>query len=357
MAKVTEIQRQRFEMVPFDEIELSCERNYVVKGLFPREGLTVVWGAPKCGKSFWCFHVALHIALGWEYQDRRVTQAEVVYVALEGGSGFGARAEAFRLGGKLAEDHDPLPFHLINDRLDLIGEHKLLIDRIRDQLNGNDVGVIFIDTLNRSLSGSESSDEDMSSYIRASDAVREAFRCAVVIIHHCGVDSTRPRGHTSLGGAVDAQLAVKRDKGSTVVTVAVEWMKDGVEGDVIACKLEPIEVGVDEDGDAITSCIVVEAEAPTKSTSPLTPKQRGGMDALKNVLADHGNRAPNSKDYPSDAIVVDVNLWREHLFSIGILDREASNPRRDFFNLKNQLYGKDAIRELNGHIWAVKNDN
>ena len=63
----------------------------------------------------------------------------------------------------------------------------------------------------------------MTAYVQAADAVREAFGCAVVLIHHCGVDGTRPRGHTSLTGACDAQLAVKRD-GSGIITCTVEYM-------------------------------------------------------------------------------------------------------------------------------------
>ena len=77
----------------------------------------------------------------------------------------------------------------------------------------------------------------MTAYIRAADAIREAFGCAVIIVHHCGIDGTRPRGHTSLTGAVDAQLAVKRD-GAGNIEVKVEWMKDGPEGDTIWSRLE-----------------------------------------------------------------------------------------------------------------------
>ena len=87
----------------------------------------------------------------------------------------------------------------------------------------------MIDTLNRSLAGSENSDKDMAAYIRAADVIREAFECTVAIIHHCGVAGTRPRGHTSLTGAVDAQLAVKRDD-EGVIRVKVEWLKDGARG-------------------------------------------------------------------------------------------------------------------------------
>ena len=82
---------------------------------------------------------------------------------------------------------------------------------IRGTLGDDAPVAVVLDTLNRSLPGSESSDQDMAAYIKAADAVREAFNCAVIVVHHCGIDTSRPRGHTSLTGAVDAQLAVKRD--------------------------------------------------------------------------------------------------------------------------------------------------
>ena len=53
---------------------------------------------------------------------------------------------------------------------------------------------VCLDTLNRSLAGSESSDEDMSAYIRAADAIRDAFGCLVVVVRHCGHNGERPRG-------------------------------------------------------------------------------------------------------------------------------------------------------------------
>ena len=68
----------------------------------------------------------------------------------------------------------------------------------------------------------------------------------------------RPRGHTSLTGAADAQIAIKRDDARTI-TATVEWMKDGPEGDEIFSRLtalcEPADVvgysrmvGADEEG-------------------------------------------------------------------------------------------------------------
>lgn len=49
---------ERFQLVRFSEIALDQTRSYLVQGLIPREGLVVVWGPPKCGKSFWIFDLA-----------------------------------------------------------------------------------------------------------------------------------------------------------------------------------------------------------------------------------------------------------------------------------------------------------
>jgi RecA-family ATPase len=57
----------------------------------------------------------------------------------------------------------------------------------------------------------------MSVYVLAADKIRDAFNCAVIIVHHCGHEGTRPRGHSSLIGAVDAQIAVKRDAADNII--------------------------------------------------------------------------------------------------------------------------------------------
>jgi hypothetical protein len=60
--------KRQIKLVAFDDITLGTGRRYLVKGLIPREGLTVIWGAPKSGKSFWTFDMVMHVALDWEYR-------------------------------------------------------------------------------------------------------------------------------------------------------------------------------------------------------------------------------------------------------------------------------------------------
>jgi RecA-family ATPase len=184
----------RFLLRRFNNIKASAEPRYLIKGIIPMTGLVVVWGPPKCGKSFWTFDLSMHIALDWEYRGRRVQRGEVVYLALEGGKGFEDRVAAFRKE-HLAGRDDDVPFYLVTDPLNLVKDQNDLIDCIKTQSN-TPVAVV-IDTLNRSLVGSEKEDKDMAAYIRAAAAIQEAFGCAMIIVHHCGIDATRPRGHTA----------------------------------------------------------------------------------------------------------------------------------------------------------------
>jgi hypothetical protein len=343
----------RFRLVPFDRITLGPERVYLVKGIIPRAGLVVVWGPPKCGKSFWTFDLVMHVALDWPYRGRRVQQGSVAYLALEGGKGFEARIEAFRQKHFLAEGPAALvPFYLIADALNLVKEHADLIGCIRTQAKGNLPAAVVIDTLNRSLAGSESDDKDMAAYIRAADAIRHAFGCVVIVVHHCGVDATRPRGHTSLAGAVDAQLAVKRDAADNIV-VTVERMKDGPDGETIASRLEPIEVGYDEDGDAVTSCIVIPAEieaSAAKTERKLSDRQRLALAAISEI---DGKSAPAEFRLPSDIRVIEIEAWREELFRRGVLDRTGKNPRADFLRVRDALKARSMIGERDELIWAA----
>ena len=65
--KVEGQERPRIKLVPFNEIQLKTERRDLVKNLVPRIGVTVIWGPPKSGKSFFTFDMVMHVSLGWEY--------------------------------------------------------------------------------------------------------------------------------------------------------------------------------------------------------------------------------------------------------------------------------------------------
>jgi hypothetical protein len=343
---------EAFPLRDFENVRIQTEgRNYLVKGLLANTGLAVIWGPPKCGKSFWSADLGMHIALGWNYRGHRVQQAPVVYIALEGRHGFPARVEAFRRHHGV----DSAPFYLLTTSLDLVAEYSELIAAIKAQLRENLPGALFLDTLNRSLVGSESKDEDMARFLAAAESVALELSCAVIIVHHCGIDASRPRGHTSLSGAVESQLKVERANTGEVI-VTVELAKDFAEGTEIVSRLDPIELGADADGDPITSLVVLPVEGPIQRravTRKLSPRQQLALAALDECAASGGTPAPPSLQLPARITVVQVNAWREELYRKGVLDRDAKSPREEFKRIRTQLQARSLIGVNGELVWKA----
>jgi hypothetical protein len=347
--------QKHFELTPFDKISFDTTPAYLIKGIIPRVGLCVFWGPPKCGKSFLVFDLLMHVALGWPYRGRRVRQGAVVYCAFEGQAGLRNRVEAFRQR-KLAEGAGDVPFYLVADAMNLVAEHLSLIASVEAALGVTKPAAIALDTLNRSMPGSESSDEDMTAYVKAGDALRMAFDCAVVIVHHCGHEGTRPRGHSSLMGAIDAQIAVKRDAADNIIAT-VELMKDGPQGDEFASRLEVVELGLDDDGDRITSCVIVPVEglAPQKEKPKKLPAAAAkALKALHEIIDDAGTIPPHDSYIPPATRAVTVEEWRDHAFRRGISGSgELKSKQQAFRRAFDQLSENQRIAVSEPYVWPL----
>jgi hypothetical protein len=285
----------RFRIARFGTIKPDSSAQYLVKGLLQSIGLAVVWGAPKCGKSFWTFDVLMHVALGRPYRGHRVMAGPIVYCALEGAQGFRNRIEAFRRAKMSETDDDDPPFYLMATPLSLFRDQKAFITEIGQQLGEQKPVAVCIDTLNRSLEGSESSDEDMTAYVRAADAIRDAFGCLVVIVHHCGHNGDRPRGHSSLMGALDVQIAVRRDANDNIVA-ELELSKDGETGAQFVSRLKVVEIGSDQDDDPITSCVIQAIDAPASAPKVPAKGRMSDVEMIKRAIVDvHGRLADGAR--------------------------------------------------------------
>ncbi|MCK1542203.1 AAA family ATPase [Bradyrhizobium sp. 160] len=333
----------------FREIILSTAQRYLVKGLIPNMGLVVVWGPPKCGKSFWVFDLVCHIAADWEYRGRRVKQRDVVYFAFEGQEGFGARVEAFRK----QHDVDDIPFYLSGNRVVLPQDGAAVLKAIEDEFPEVHPGVVVLDTLNRSIAGSENTPEDMTAYIRTADMIRDRFQCVVIVIHHCGVDGDRPRGHTSLTGAADAQISVKRDAAKNIVA-KVEFMKDGPEGDEIISSLEAVTVGRDDTGDDITSCVVVTADSTAPASKGAVYGQAGiALRLLQDALAS-GGEISSHPAIPTGVRTIREEAWRADCYArMFSQDASQTSKQKAFVRAAKTLHERQLIGKHGDHVWLV----
>jgi len=335
---------------PFSEILLPTAPRYLVKSIIPNVGLVVVWGPPKCGKSFYVFDLVAHIAAGWEYRGHRVKQCSVVYFALEGQEGFAARIEAFRQ----AHSQSNIQFYLSADRILLPRDGEMIVRAIKHQFPDVYPGVVVLDTLNRSIAGSENDPSDMGQYVRAADMIREAFNCVVIIIHHCGVEASRPRGHTSLTGAADTQIAVKRDAAGIIVAT-VEFMKDGPEGVEITSSLEQVTVGTDDDGDAITSCVIRPADAlASKAKETITGPAAIALRILQDTIIDAGEVPPANSHIPPNTRTIAEKTWRANCYAGMTTDETTQTARQKaFVRASNRLQERNLIGKWEDQVWLI----
>jgi hypothetical protein len=137
-------------------------------------------------------------------------------------------------------------------------------------------------------------------------------------------------------------------------------MKDGPEGDTIASRLEGVDVGTDDDGETITSCVVIPAEydqaraAQQTTKRGLSDRQRLALAALNEALLSAGKPVPSAWQLPASVQqVVPVDIWREHLLSKSVIDRASANPRQDFKRLRQSLAARNLIGDRDDHVWQA----
>ena len=144
--------------------------------------------------------------------------------------------------------------------------------------------VVFLDTLNRAApTADENSSKDMGQILEAAKQLQALTGGLVVLIHHTGKDATKGlRGHSSLFAAMDAAIKVSRDADRREWRVAKS--KDGSDGDAHPFKLQIETMGMDDHGDAVTSCVVVPdhaAQDVQRVKLPQGGNQRVVLDGLR----------------------------------------------------------------------------
>ncbi len=268
---------QRFRLLGGADLQALPPLAWRVRGVLPALGLAALYGPSASGKSFLALDMAAAIAEGSRWFDCRVTAAPVVYAALEGEAGFRLRVQAWEQSKarKLPEGLRMVlqPFKLTD------------ADDVRDLARVVPAcAVVFLDTLNRAApTADENSSRDMGEILEAAKALQDLTGGLVVLVHHTGKDSTRGlRGHSSLFAAMDAAVEVSRDGDRREWKVAKS--KDGQDGDAQPFRLEVVPMGLDENGDEITSCVVQadeRAEEVRRVKLPQGGNQRVVLEALR----------------------------------------------------------------------------
>jgi hypothetical protein len=214
---------------------------WLIDGLVPESGLTFIYGKPGKGKSFFSLDMALRIAHGFDWHGKECKQGGVLYIAGEGKGGYRNRVHGWHLKHGLVPDC--APFRLLPRAVNfMVPEEVAKLVRTVKAVVG-DAKLVVIDTVARVLPGAEeNASKEMGLFVAACDAIRETCDVAVIGVHHSGKDEDRGmRGSSSLEGAGDCVLHLKRGDDSSIVEVATEKQKDGEEAKPVYLRLEKIE--------------------------------------------------------------------------------------------------------------------
>ncbi len=261
-----------------DDLAQRPRLEWQVDEVLPLGGLILIYGKPKCRKTFLALDLSLSVARGSNWHGRKVRQGVVLYIAAEGGHGLFPRIQAWRSrydDGKLRPD----AFRVVDRVVPFL--HAGAVDELAELIAEIRPTLIVIDTLARSIAGGEeNSSVDMGQFVAACDRLRRISGSTVVIVHHVGRSGDNPRGSNALDGAVDTMVRVS-SRGE-VVTVHCAGQRDSAEFEDLVFRSVSVEVAHPGTGQRTTSCVLVPTHEPAARSTPtgLKPFQDAVVQAL-----------------------------------------------------------------------------
>lgn len=330
-------------------IEPVLQRNYLVKGWLGRGAQSVIYGPSNVGKSFLALDLAHHVSQGTDWGGRRVQKTRVLYIAAEGGASFQNRVAALE---------NP-EFWVITAPLTLAGkgsQAQPLAEVLAHlaSVGGTDFGLVIVDTMSRVMgSADENAAPDIADLIHNLDSLRRATGAHVLLVHHTGKDAARgARGHSSLRAAIDTEIELSRDE-TGIISAEVTKQRDGPTGYRFDYTLRQVELGHDQDGDAVTTCIVEQVEDATGRWASVPASAQKALDVLSELLIEKGE-VKRRPEYPSGPCVP-VEVWRDACAEPGRVSSsdDHENRRRVWRKCRDQLEAAKRVCIRDDLVWRV----
>ena len=252
--------KSRFGAISLDQLDDHGEQfDWLVSGWLSSRDRSVLAGDSKAGKSFFALELALCVAFGRNLFGLPTKKGGVVYQVGEGLLGFKKRLRAWRAyyGADFTRE---IPFRLLQRGIDIYRDFDqvdALIEEILAHAALFDVPLrlVVIDTLAKaSIGADENAVKDMGIVMRNVERINEKTGAHVMLIHHLTKGGV-VRGSTSVYAGVDQVLLLQRDEQTKLRTLSLDKQKDDEEGVTLSFELEKVELGHDEDGRQVTSCI------------------------------------------------------------------------------------------------------
>ena len=242
-----------------DDPEADKPIEWLLKEILPRTGVAIMFGAAKSGKSFLAFDLAARLGCGMPWFNVR-TPKEPVGVLMLLGEGRGTvrtRLNAFRRA--TGAEHPALAWAGISDLKTEAGREAarriIMETKAGMAARGVRLALVMLDTLSTTLGlESENDSSEAAPVLKALAAMSEELDVALLGLHHAGKNG-QDRGTTAFRDQCDIMLEVQKpDEGPRKLSVKLN--RNGREDWETSFELDIVTLGIDADGDPITSCTV-----------------------------------------------------------------------------------------------------
>ena len=292
--------QSKFELQTLSSIKPCLNQTWRWKKVLPSVGVAFIYGPPAAGKTFFSLYVGLSIAAGRSIAGEKTTQCGVVYCAAEAGNGVKTRVSQAKSSMNL---QDTTPFSLITvapnmgekdgDTEELIRAIKLAEERGQTQFK-----VVFLDTLARVTTGlDENSTRDAGIFITNAERLAHELNALVIVVHHSGkIVENGMRGSSALLGAANTVLKIAKRVDYSWVNI--EKQRDGSDELGFSFQLKTVDVGTDQDGENVTTCVLDKITTLQRSDAKsLNSKKQNLNDrkfnaSLDQCLKSHGREIP-----------------------------------------------------------------
>jgi phage/plasmid primase-like uncharacterized protein len=284
--------------------------SWLIKGWVQDNALVMVHGPSGGGKTFvvldWCLSIA---AKKDDWLDNRIHGGSVVYLAGEGHHGLRSRIAAW------GQRHDTVPdeFYISRSGCDLNTPEGFAKVAQSVDLLSHSPKLIVVDTLHRFLLGDENSAQDAKTMLDACNELMARYECSVILVHHTGVNEEaqhRARGSSAWRGALDIEVSVVPAKGDKPIEIVQRKSKDAEMAEPVYVRLEKQEIDgwIDEDGDPVSSAVLIKADAPEKDDGKL----RSAKKLFENMWHESGRDLFCDAPYVSNSFAKEAFVRMNH---------------------------------------------
>lgn len=262
----------------------------VVQGVLTAGDCSMWYGDSNSGKTFALIDLCCAVARGVPWLGRKTEPGLVVYLAAESPASVRSRLQAYQKHHNVKVPN----FAIVQSPIDLFdgdADTDKVIQLVRQiaKQRGIPVRLIVGDTLARLSAGAnENAGQDMGVVVRHIDRIRAECAAHFALIHHSGKNAAAgSRGWSGVRAAVDTEIEVT-DSPSGRCCEITKQRDLSTKGERIGFRLHVVTLGQTKWGAPATSCVVMGADAPVKTSGKRVSEVGGAI--LECLRASEGGK-------------------------------------------------------------------